>query len=563
MKIVSRKFLLVAGITAIAGCTATSLEAPTEDPGPGSSNGGSAGGSSNGSAVSPACPVAPSTDPLVVATDRGLVKGVQAGTGFAFLGIPFAAPPVGSLRFMPPQAPACWSDVFDASNFGNTCAQWSPAGGGLIGSEDCLSINVWTPALPTASSTPLPVLFWIYGGADLLGSSNWLGTYGQYLANSKNAVVVSFNYRVGAFGFLAHPALLAATPEQTTGNNGLLDAIAALHWVQRNIAAFGGDKNHVLMFGESAGAINTCALVASPRAAGLFSSALMESGNCAAEGLSYRYVRGEAEVAAVGCALASDVVGCLQNVPVDTILVAGGGTFIGSFVSQLLTTNSDPAHAEDMPWGATVDGYVLNDTPEATIQAGAHNHVPLVIGTNAIELAGMFPQMFPQQPIQNCVAYDAFGVALFPNLVVPLLQTFPCNPWDPPSAFNQAVRLVGDGVFTCPSRRALRGAASTQSEPVYRYLFTHGAAVHTAEVPYVFGDIGTYLPAGSPAELTLQDQIESYWVNLAATGNPNGAGLPTWNAYNPDADNALVLDTPIGNTSGIESQGCAFWDSVQ
>jgi para-nitrobenzyl esterase len=563
MKPSSRNFLLVASIAAIGGCTSPSLTGPTDNPDPSGSNSGSNSGSANGSAApTPACPVAPSTDPLVVATDRGLVKGVQAGTGFAFLGIPYAAPPVGSLRFMPPQSAACRSDVFDASNFGNICAQWNTAWGGLVGSEDCLSINVWTPSLPTASSTPLPVLFWIYGGADLIGASNWQGTYGQFLANSKNAVVVSFNYRLGPLGFLAHPALLNATPEATTGNNGLLDVIAALQWVQTNIAAFGGDKNHVLLFGESAGAINTCALVASPLATGLFSSALMESGNCAAEGLTYRYIRGEAEVAAAGCALATDVVGCMQNAPVDSILNAGGDTFIGSFVSQILTTSINGAHLEDLPWGPTVDGYVLNDTPQHTIQTGAHNHVPLVIGTNSIELAAMLPQMFPQQPIMNCVAYDAFGAVLFPGLVVPMLQTFPCNPWDPPSAFNQAVRLAGDGFFHCPSRRALRGAAVSQSEPVYRYLFTHGVATHSAEVPYVFGDMGIYLPA-SADDLKLQDQIESYWVNLAATGNPNGAGLPTWDAYDPSADNALVLDTPITSTTAIDWQGCAFWDSVQ
>jgi para-nitrobenzyl esterase len=520
--------------------------------------------SGSGSAVSPprVCPLATSADPLVVATDAGLVKGVQAGTGLAFLGIPFAAPPVGSLRFMPPQQAACWSDVFDASNFGNTCAQWNPGTGGVVGSEDCLSINVWTPALPTGNPT-LPVLFWIYGGGDLIGASNFQETYGQYLANSKNAVVVSFNYRMGPLGFLAHPALAAANAEHTTGNYGLLDAIAALKWVQLNIAAFGGDKNHVLLFGQSAGAINTCALVASPLAHGLFSSALMESGNCAGETLADRYPRGQQVAASVGCATASDVFGCMQNAPVDSILQSGGSTFVSSFITQVLTVGQDAEQIENLPYGPTVDGYVLSDTPEKIIQAGGHNHVPFLIGTTSFELGEMIPQsLFPQQQVVNCIEYDALAAAIFPHIGTQLVQTYPCDPSDPPSAFRQVVRVASDGLFVCPSRRAARDAAMTQSESVYRYVFTHGSAVHTAEIPYVFGDFGPLISA-SPGDLMLQDQIESYWVNFAATGNPNGAGLPMWATYDPSADNTLVLDTPVGNTSGFESAGCAIWDEVQ
>ena len=250
---------------------------------------GPAHGGSRPSAIM--CSVGSSTDPLVVATDKGLVKGMTAGSGLAFLGIPFGKPPTGSLRFMPPEPADCWSDVADATHYGNTCAQWN---GIVIGSEDCLNLNVWTPALPSSTSTPLPVIVWMYGGGNLLGGTNFglsefgLGQNvydGQARANAQHAVVVSFNYRVGVLGFLAHPALKAANPENTTGNYGLLDALLALQWVQDNAAAFGGDNTHVMLFGQSAGAFNTCALVASPLAHGLFSSALMESGNCAAEQL--------------------------------------------------------------------------------------------------------------------------------------------------------------------------------------------------------------------------------------------------------------------------------------
>jgi para-nitrobenzyl esterase len=524
------------------------------------SDNGSAG--SAGSAVSPpsACAVGSSTDPLVVATDKGLVKGTQAGTRFAFLGIPFAAPPVGSLRFRPPQPAACWSDVIDASQFGNTCAQYNPFAGGIEGSEDCLTINVWTPALPSSSGTPLPVLFWVFGGGDILGGSSQPGTAGQELANAHHAVVVSFNYRVGPLGFLAHPALRDATPEHTTGNNGLLDAIAALHWVQDNIAVFGGDPKRVMLFGQSAGAINTCSLVASPLTHGLFSSALMESGNCAAETLSYRYSRGELVTAAAGCALANDVVGCLQNASLDSILNTGAGTFVGSFVTNLLTTSTDGAHVEDLPFAPTIDGYVLDDTPEATIRAGKHNHVPLVIGTNAREGADIIPQnLFPQLPIVDCAEYATVLTSIFPGIAIQLLQAYPCNALDATAGYRQAVAVLTDAFFTCSSRRALRAASAAQSEPVYRYVFSHGRAGHGDETPYVFGSA----TGATPDETTLSQRMQSYWVNFAATGNPNGADLPTWSAYVPDADNALRLDIPIGNVAELGASGCAFWDTVQ
>jgi para-nitrobenzyl esterase len=540
-------------LLAVLACSACAADLMTSHPGT---------GSDTGSAMPPpsGCPVAPSADSLIVATDKGLVKGTQAGTGFAFLGIPFAAPPVGSLRFMPPQPAASWSEVVDATHFGNSCAQWDPLAGGVSGSEDCLTVNVWTPALPSCSSTPLPVLFWIYGGADLLGSSAQPDYVGQELANANHAVVVSFNYRVGALGFLALPELAAATPEHTTGNNGLLDAIAALRWVQGNIAAFGGDKARVMLYGQSAGAIDTCALVASPLTHGLFSSGLMESGNCAAESLSYRYPRGTAVADTVGCGGAQDVVGCLQAAPLKTIVQNAGGTFVGSLVTQVITTSVDGSRIEDLAFGATVDGYVLDDTPQATIQAGAHNHIPLVIGTNAREFSKLVsPTLFPQIAGVDCTEYAAAITAGFSNIAVPILHTYPCDASDPSSGYQQFVAVLTDAFFTCPSRRALRGAAATQSEPVYRYVYTHGKAGHSDEVPYVFGTLAN----ATPDETTLSQHMQAYWVNFAATGDPNGAGLPMWTAYNADADNALQLDTPIGDMAQFGESGCAFWDTVQ
>jgi para-nitrobenzyl esterase len=331
--------------------------------------------------------------------------------------------------------------------------------------------------------------------------------------------------------------------------------------VQNNVASFGGDKTRVMIFGQSAGAINTCALVASPLAHGLFSSALMESGNCAAETLSDRYTEGNVVVNTTNCASASDIVACLQNAPVSSILSNGGVTYSGNLLVSLLFTNSDPKKTDNLPYGPTVDRYVLDDKPEGMIQAGKHNHVPLIVGTNSKELAAYVSPSTIN--ISNCADYSSLVAAVMPSHATQLLAAYPCNTADPASGNNQFIKILTNAFFTCSSRRALRGAAATQTEPVYRYLFTHGQASHGAEVPYVFDSFGVIPYTPAPAEATLSQQIQAYWVNLAASGNPNSAGLPTWSAYNPTADNALQLETPIANTSAIDSAGCDFWDTLQ
>jgi para-nitrobenzyl esterase len=511
------------------------------------------------------------SDPRVVATDKGFVQGVPAGSGVAFLGIPYAQPPLGALRFMPPVPAAPWSGVASATAFGQTCVQ---IGGDVVtGSEDCLSLNVWTPALPNASSKPLPVLFWVYGGADMVGATDKVSKAGvnlydgQALATSANAVVVTVNYRIGALGFLAHPALAAASPDHTTGNAGLLDVLMALHWVQDNIASFGGDKTHVMLFGQSAGAINTCSLVASPLAHGLFSSALMESGNCAAEPRADRYAIGEKFANALACDLVPDVVRCLQNAPLPAVVLNGGFGFVRTLVAEF-SKAVDPGHIPDLPFGPTVDGYVLDDTPQATIAAGKHNHVPLVIGTNADEMTFLIPSF----AISSCLEYETIVLHMMPNDAPRMFAAYPCNKLDQKSGEHQFVKSMTDAFFTCPSRRALRAAHASQSEPVYRYLFTHtytsgpkasDGAYHTAEIPFVFGNFGWIPYTPTSDETALSRQMQMFWLNFAATGMPGASAGVAWNAYDPTADDALRLDTPLGTTSAIDATGCAFWDSVQ
>jgi para-nitrobenzyl esterase len=339
----------------------------------------------------------------VVVTLRGAVRGkVSAGGGsVSFKGIPYAEPPTGARRFRAPISHACWSGVRDAFAYGSECAQ-AGVTGAATGDEDCLSLNVW---VPSSSSGALPVLYFIHGGAEIVGGSNQqLGTGnlydGQALAERQHAIVVTTNYRLGALGFLAHPALDAENASgRRSGNYGLLDLLSSLRWVKKNIASFGGDPARVMIFGESAGALNTCVLVASPQAAGLFSSALMESGGCAAPSTVDREKSGNVLATSVGCAEKPDVAACLRGKPAADLVSASAG------LTDLLA--SDLLHTWDMPYGPNVDGYVLTEAPLSAFKSGRYNHVPFAVGSNAHEM-----ELFitPGQ-VNTCYDYDPSSFA--------------------------------------------------------------------------------------------------------------------------------------------------------
>jgi para-nitrobenzyl esterase len=322
------------------------------------------------------------------------------------------------------------------------CAQAPALGTGTVGSEDCLTLNVWTPS-SRGPSASLPVLVFIYGGGFELGSSNeqlipgLTGNLydGRTLAETQKVVVVTYNYRLAALGFLAHPALSAESPNGASGNYGLLDGISALKWVQRNARAFGGDPSRVMLFGESAGAISTCSLLASPLAHGLFSSALMESGWCAAAPLTRRYTRGQHIAQAVGCAAVPDVAACLRAVSVDSIVQADGSPF--GLVTDLINGPIDLSIYHDLHFGPTVDGYVLPDAPLSLIAQGKHNHVPVVMGSNSQEGA-MFALPWT---ITSCSDYSN-RLALNVGALAPEFEAaFPCNLFDPTAHTSASSRM--------------------------------------------------------------------------------------------------------------------------
>jgi para-nitrobenzyl esterase len=310
----------------------------------------------------------------------------------------------------------------------------------------------------------------------------------------------------------------------------------------------------------------------------------MESGNCAAEPLSQRYENHARFVDALNCSRATNVVQCLQSAPASAFVNAVEIPYFVSSLRSQFGPSVDAAETVNLPLGPTVDHFVLDDVPLATIEAGKHNHVPLVIGTNAQEATDELPKsLFPSllgRSVISCAEFVTLVNTMFPGVTQPgvarkLLETYPCNSLAGNNAgYAATIALATDSFFACPSRRVLRAAASTQTEPVYRYFYTHTdssgpiaplGATHSAEIPFVFGTFSWYPSATfvpTPTEITLSQQMQGYWANLAS-GNPNGGNLPTWKAYDPTVDNALQLDTPIKDTSGIVSGACDLWDTLQ
>lgn len=316
----------------------------------------------------------------LVVTERGPVRGVDEGDTWSWKGIPYAAPPVGQLRWRPPEPPACWSGVLDADAFGPKCLQRGE-NGEVVGAEDCLTLNVWAPK-GDAPEGGWPVMVFVHGGGNVQGSSSetvpgGAPLYdGRFLAQREGVVVVTLNYRLGALGFLAHEALSAESSDGGSGNYGLMDQIAALEWVRDNVAGFGGDPTRVMLFGESASGVDALALLASPLAEGLFRAVLVQSGGARGLPLDEAEAEGAERVAETSCGDAEDVLACLRDLDGSTIVETMPGV-VGIGELEL--------GAGSRVFGPVVDGRVLEQPPLQAVEAGAHHAVPFVVGTNLDE----------------------------------------------------------------------------------------------------------------------------------------------------------------------------------
>ncbi|MBL8685172.1 MAG: carboxylesterase family protein [Myxococcales bacterium] len=504
------------------------------------------------------CVVAPSTDPAIVATDKGRIRGTVDTDVRVFLGIPYAEPPVGARRFRAPVEHACWSDDRDATRFGAICPQVDDDGN-PVGNEDCLTLNVYAPTAPPA--TPLPVLFFIHGGGNNQGSAQVLaaatqgrGFYdGRSLAR-RGAVVVTIQYRLGALGFLSHEALDRESATEPSGAQGIRDQILALRWVQRNIRQFGGDPSKVMVFGESAGGLDTMLLVTSPRAAGLFSSALSQSGGLVANTQAVARAAAQRLVMAASCASAPDALACLRaKTPAELIMA------LPPSVTGL--TNSD--------FVPSIDGDVLPENPSERIRAGRHNQVPIVYGTNSEETSRMVP---PAAMVQTQADFERFArpylaqYAISPTQINAALTLYaPSNFASPHEAL---VALTTDTRWTCPARANLRAVVMGQRVPAYRYFFTHRhdarlapmlsafGAYHGIELGYVFGTVDGLLGyRPTAADRAVIDAVQTSWIRFAATGSL-ATGSPMWPAYDAATDPYLELSSTPAARTNVRGDRC-------
>ncbi len=489
------------------------------------------------------CETAVVARPGTVITTTGPVTGTAEGAVLSWKGIPYTAPPVGDLRWRPPVPATCWTEERVTTSFGAQCPQLDEDGQ-VVGEEDCLTLNVWAPT----GATDAPVMVFVHGGANIQGTGSNPIYDGTSLAMRTGAVVVTFNYRLGALGFFANPALGEERPERVSGNYGILDQIATLVWVKANIAGFGGSPDRVLLFGESAGAQDTLIHVVSPLSAGLFSSAIVESGGAYRTTLAENETSMQAVVDAVSCTTASSVTGCLRAVPAATLVAI---------------PSADGPLASGMRYVPSIDGYVLADTVPNLLAQGRFNHVPLVLGTNADETSRMVPRVTTEAQYMAAVQTQ-YGPA-----ANALLALYPAADYATPQ--KALIRLTTDVTWTCPTRRLARLASEHQTEPVYRYLFSWAApgavgatvgATHGLELPFVFGTHASLGFTPSASDLALSDAMGNYWSRFAATGDPNGGTEAVWPRYASATDPYLDLNTTITARAGLATAQCDAIDAL-
>jgi para-nitrobenzyl esterase len=465
--------------------------------------------------------------------------GDVAGTGGdvrAYRGIPFAAPPVGPLRWRPPQPVVPWTGVRDGSAFGDDPMQIveprrASRAPGV--SEDCLTLNVWAPAAVPAGGAP--VLVWFDGGGFTAGTGARASTDGARFARN-GVVVVTVNYRVGVFGYLAHPLLTAESPHHSSGNYGLLDQLAALRWVREEIAAFGGDPARVTAFGESAGGASVALLLTAPPARGLVDRVILESPG------SFRPLCPLADAERAGAVIGDDLA-TMRAIPAADLLA------LNAKINPAVRGLTIPR-----PLRPIIDGWVIDrDEPEA-FASGAFTPLPAIVGSNANE-GGFFAGGIPVTTVEQLRAYLA---ANFPGAGDAVWSLYGTERDD--EVPQKVADVFGDAQFSYGARALARAIAARQPH-TYRYVFLHAGAqtqpqpVHADEIPYVFGN-GEF---GAP-DREISDAMMAAWINFAATGDPNGPGAPAWAPYDPARDNALALRAGFAEVTGWRAHSLSFFE---
>ena len=484
-------------------------------------------------------------EPVRVTIDSGVLLGDAHGDVAAFKGIPYAAPPVGELRWAPPQRPASWRGARPATAFGAICPQplkanGAPNEGGAVGpaSEDCLFVNLWAPRTAVRaganSKDKAPVMVWLHGGGNTTGAGS-LGAYDGSAFARDGVILVTINYRLGALGFFAHPAITqAARPDEPLVNYGLMDQIAALQWVKRNIAAFGGDPANVTLFGESAGGEDTLTLMTAPAASDLFTKAIVESGGGwdPAATLAQREAAGEALAGKAG-APAHATLEQLRHLPAEALA--------------------------SLPYEArtAVEGRLLKESVSQAFAVGHNSHVPLIIGSNTYEASLLETLKIPPAAILG-VAPAALKAAYA----------------DLPSDGSRAQAMFTDAFMGAPAQwiATAEAANSPDDKPAFLYNFAYVAgalrahvpgAGHASEIPFVFASWDAMGPEGqglkpSPDDLRITRLVHSCWVAFAKTDLPQCVGAPAWPPYTDRYDTLMQFDSnPVLRTHYRRAQYAA------
>ncbi|RLP52470.1 MAG: carboxylesterase family protein [Ketobacter sp.] len=497
-----------------------------------------------------------------VDTTYGTLAGKDLGEVNAFLGIPYAQPPVGDLRWADPQPAQPWEGVRPAKLKGDACTQYG-SGLPIVGSdEDCLTLNIWTPNTPG----PHPVMFWVHGGAQMSGSSAELQYDGAKLAAAQDVVLVSVNYRLLVSGFFATPAL--GSEPALSGNQAIKDLILALQWVQSEIHLFGGDPDNVTVFGESAGSTNTCALLATPKTKSpqqLLHKVIMQSGACDTLGImSLAQARqiGLEFIETLGCADAPEPLQCARDLPIAAI-------------REPVKTNLFTAFGwrqDEWPFqiGLVVDGDVFPRSPLQLLSESAPQ-IPLILGTNKDE--GSLFAGFLAHP-DDAAGYLEFMQSRYPVEGAEIASQYPFDDYDNAGSAHAAAR--GDMIMKCPTLNMAR--LYSEGNPVWMYSleedvqsvvfsaislgFKRNApqlgTFHTADIGYLF-DFPLLSAMVNPSDREVRRSMQQYWGNFARTGNPNGEGVLPWQGFDSAQNNYLEITGEPVNRENFRQGACDYW----
>jgi para-nitrobenzyl esterase len=500
----------------------------------------------------------------IVKTASGLLRGITEGDVSVFKGIPYATPPVGEFRWRPPQPIKAWVGVRDASKFESNFAQagWGAAPGSITegSSEDGLYLNLWLPA-GTKPGAKLPVMVWIHGGAFVFGSGSQPDFSGVQFAK-QGVILVTFNYRLGRLGFFAFPALSKEHPEEPKGNYAYMDQIAALKWIKENINAFGGDPKNVTIFGESAGGVSVHSLLTIPTAKGLFQKAIIESGGGRDGVLTGRPI--QEENADIHYPISAETIG--KNFARKHGIEGTDAAALAKLRALSVADIIDGGQETDGPGGLPIysgpilDGKLVVETAESAYKAGRQAHVPLLIGSNSAEVPAGFVNAKSKEEL----------LTLFGNFSEEAAAAYDV---DGATDFTKMLTLVNtDKVWAEPARFTAR-AFTSKSIPVYTYLFSYVpismkdrmkyGASHASEIPFVFDN----LIERNGSKFDTKDQeiakmMNTYWVNFAKTGNPNGKGLPLWPVYD-SAKNEIFEFKPDGSAGNFLDYRKARLDVIE